>query len=666
MNRAAIWVTTVQALISTRVPHHITDRDMRLLEAAYHWSDLIILDEADLTQVNLDGTFGPNDTLVDESRRGFLDQLGRDAQPTHSLSQAVNSTTNRQWYSTTNTLQSVIGDIVHELDNDVDLQEWVSDRNYFSALTLFRQIYGELIPYEGKIGDIPENVTEFLRNPFQHDSELSDLAHRLDHDYNSDRSDALAARFLNSIVDTHPAQYEDRLKKKVKLAVSVAVLDHQLKEVIDNWPTVLGSAQFEISAEDASVFQRPPRDYGPLMPSSPISNILGFRYTPVDRDQNRPSRLEYFRLAGNGRWLIHHLHDLFEPLDGVAGPNVLLLSGTSYAPGSSSYHVQIAPAFILKHPRYQIEAIKATSISFEAPPDPEHQNGNGYVTVSGTYGERRLGNVKRIVQHLAADLGIGRSLLDQELAKMSQRDPRRQKILLATNSYREVNAAWDAFAQDPSWRGRVCRMVRDRDEDYFDEPHIIPRGLVGEFATREEQILIAPVGAIERGHNIVLDDGTAAISSVYFLTRPMPVPHDLNRLIRHMNWWAMEEWHRIESDSSLIRDQAAEFQHKAWRRWYWLLSQREYYASLDPEGRQALIWSVFIPMWQVVGRAVRGGSAVSIHLVDGAFAPPKGTKATPENSLLHGIRDMLNDLDPVGRTLYEPIIPAFQHIQNID
>ena len=67
---------------------------------------------------------------------------------------------------------------------------------------------------------------------------------------------------------------------------------------------------------------------------------------------------------------------------------------------------------------------------------------------------------------------------------MGQRDPRRQKILLATNSYQEVNAAYDAFAQNPSWQGRICRMVRDRDEDYLDDRHIIPRGLVSEFATR--------------------------------------------------------------------------------------------------------------------------------------------------------------------------------------
>ena len=128
----------------------------------------------------------------------------------------------------------------------------------------------------------------------------------------------------------------------------------------------------------------------------------------------------------------------------------------------------------------------------------------------------------------------------------------------------------------------------------------------------------------------------------------------------------MEEWHRDPIDSSLLLDQAEEFRRRALRMWHLLLSQREYYPSLDSEGRKALIWSVFIPMWQVVGRAVRGGSAVSLHLVDGAFAPPTGTKATPDNSLLHGIRDMLNNLDPVGRTLYEPIIPAFQYIQNID
>ena len=137
------------------MPHHIIDRDVRLLEAAYYRSDLVILDEADLTQINLDGTFGPNDTLVDENRRGFIDQLGRDAQPMRSLSQAVDTSTNRRWFSTTNTLQSAVGNVMHELDKDTGLQEWVTRRNYFSALTLFRQVYDELTPVQGNIVDIP-------------------------------------------------------------------------------------------------------------------------------------------------------------------------------------------------------------------------------------------------------------------------------------------------------------------------------------------------------------------------------------------------------------------------------------------------------------------------------------------------------------------------------
>ena len=58
--------------------------------------------------------------------------------------------------------------------------------------------------------------------------------------------------------------------------------------------------------------------------------------------------------------------------------------------------------------------------------------------------------------------------------------------------------------------------------------------------------------AIERGHNIISGDGRAVIGSVYFLIRPMPVPHQFSSAIRDMNHWAVSRWKRVEIESETI------------------------------------------------------------------------------------------------------------------
>src|SRR5262249_31432512 len=127
------------------------------------------------------------------------------------------------------------------------------------------------------------------------------------------------------------------LEDKLTLALATGVLEDRLKIIVDHWN--VAEEVFNLGAESEWLFRRPPRDYGPLMPESPMGNLFGFRY--IVREQG--GELQFFRCAGVGRWLLLHLHELFEHLDGIKGPPVLLLSATSWAPRSSSYHIQVPP-----------------------------------------------------------------------------------------------------------------------------------------------------------------------------------------------------------------------------------------------------------------------------------------------------------------------------------
>jgi hypothetical protein len=125
------------------------------------------------------------------------------------------------------------------------------------------------------------------------------------------------------------------------------VLSDRLDTLIRQWKQV--EAILGLEGSSPVLFHRPPEDYAALIPDAPMGNILGFQYLRPSDDPNGPGDLRFFRCMGVGRWLILHLHDLFAS-DGLEGPHTLLLSGTSWAGTSPSYHVQVPVTGVLLAP----------------------------------------------------------------------------------------------------------------------------------------------------------------------------------------------------------------------------------------------------------------------------------------------------------------------------
>ena len=55
--------------------------------------------------------------------------------------------------------------------------------------------------------------------------------------------------------------------------------------------------------------------------------------------------------------------------------------------------------------------------------------------------------------------------------------------------------------------------------------------------------------ALERGYNILNEESKAAIGSVYFLVRPMPVPNDISIIINKINSKTIEMLNNKYSES---------------------------------------------------------------------------------------------------------------------
>jgi hypothetical protein len=218
-----------------------------------------------------------------------------------------------------------------------------------------------------------------------------------------------------------------------------------------------------------------------------------------------------------------------------------------------------------------------------------------------------------------------------------------------TGSYDEAKIAAHYLNDLPEWKGKVTLLIAD-DADNDDAWFSLRRGDLASYPSLDSQILVAPLLAVERGHNIVLEDGTAAIGTVYFLARPHDRPDDINLAIHAENDWAMRfvadgEFDALRYGNPTPDAAAAEFRRQAVRKWHRYLTRTVAWSSLRTEEKDAFTWDQLVVMWQVIGRLVRGGAPARVKFCDAAFAPGlasgNAARDTPETSMLKRFETIL-------------------------
>ncbi|MFA1551887.1 signal recognition particle [Actinomadura chokoriensis] len=703
---AQIWVATPAGLVHSAVPQHLQVEQLRYLELAGRRSDLIIIDEADRVQMQLDTAFAPASTLVGRSPNSWFDevavhkfqQMARDGRLQLSARDVDD------WTNAVNTVSAATDRIYALLVKDDDLRKWISV-DYFSAFTLHSLLIKSWFPGIDQSDPPPQvQLVEAALSRFR-DDPLHQAQPRGEDDEVTDLVNTFVHLALELLHAPHGSMTRDRLRRTLVEAVGrdpeiedeldvqatrfeftllLAALHSRLNFMTILWPRVEAAMNLEATSNVLS--RRPPKDYEPVLPESPMGNVLGFQFRHDDRerDGDRSGELRFFRCNGVGRELLTRLGDLAE-VDGRPAPNVLLMSATSWAGTSSRYHLHVPVGAILRPREEEIQAILATEFrkEFLYWPDSDRP-----VRLSGCDPEQRPDALLQMLHQLAVpdrSLTDSVSMLDAELDEIE--DPERRRILLLVGSYVEARTAAEFLNQIPEWNGRVIQLISDdADSDSAwarmpDTPAVrtLSRGNVSSFARSGGEILVAPLLAVERGHNIVLNSGKAAIGSVFFLARPHPRPDDISLAIQAINDWAVRQ---LRDEDGLFRQAAlaagtpdragTELRTRARKRWNRFLTRRLAWSSLRHEEKIAFTWDQLVVIWQVIGRLVRGGVPARVVFVDAAFSPQEaGFRATDtaDTSLLASMRDVLApyfdddpDLSPTDRSLvqelYEPLYRA--------
>jgi hypothetical protein len=696
---AAIWVATPASLVHTRVPEELNPRSLRYLELAWRRADLIIVDEADMVQAQLDAIFSPGEKLIAADGESWLEQLAdaKDQRLREHLKQQFGDRDVREWSTLVDTSRTLANRIYSLLPREPlaygrsTIRNWIG-RDCFTEWTLADKLARG---WTGHTPDASENVTyEMLRlafNAFVQDprglhgrvegNELAKglvaLAGELVNMAEEDEALARTSQWLLRLRKDNPALLIDDEPKtdalQLEFTLIVALLSNTLDDLVRRWPgieLVLGLEQVP-----DRFFQRPPDDFSALVPSPPMGVVLGYQYTEPDTS-GEMGDLRFFRCAGVGRWLLLHMHELFH-MDSDRGPSVLLMSGTSWAGNSPRYDIQVPVHGILRPHEDDVKAIAASTFHWTPILDDRGQP----IAVSGLTGKRRVDALGQMAERLSRRPRSDRpSTLERE---RDQLEPDRRRILLVVGSYVEAKRlAENLVGFRPDWDGQVLHLVPDSAPDGFDPAwRALGRGNVARFARTGAWLLVAPMLAIERGHNILTDAGRAAIGSAYFLIRPHPRPDDISYPVQSMNRWAIEQIElmlagRYPRGATGLELLGRDFRSAAYTRWQHLLTYPLIRSALEDESdRMALDWTQLVTIWQAVGRLVRGGCAARAHFCDAKFAPgvAAGGRDSASGSMLLGMREALGvyladgaAVDPIDRELAEALYgPMFRALFNM-
>ncbi|MFE3873038.1 hypothetical protein ACFXPX_01410 [Kitasatospora sp. NPDC059146] len=716
---ALVWVANPMSLVQTSVPRNLNEERIRYLELAALRSDIIIVDEVDRVQMGLDRAFAPSATLVVPGRGldSWLDRL--DTHKIEELARQsrlpLADRDVQRWAASLGVVSNAANRLYAMLISNPGLQEW-AETDYFSAWTLQEKLLADWYPHQHD--DLSETLADEL-GLYDLDEALSPppaeappptadtepwaaRRHELTHAMDAFRDDPLGdvgphgpdadlltsaaqdvlhtlaerntrarvRKVLERLLDGAPeldpvdsAAPEQRGStawlecnaERLEFTLLLATLHHRLDQVSFLWPQVEATLHLDAGANDLS--RRPPLDYAPIVPESPMGNILGFQYLPdegdgpKDADGRRSGTLRFFRCAGVGRELLYAIPRLgADPDRGRPGPNVLLMSGSSWAGTSTRAHV-LAPVRAVLRP--QADAIDRIRKSVFRAQFVYYSDG----TPIRLSGERRE-NHDKVLSAMVWQLGRPGpadtdGLLQQELARIS--DQHRKRALLLVGSYRDALTAAQVLQRMDRWRTGVRVLIADDadlDQDLATSlPGTVRRGDLASFAEDDTaELLVAPLLAVERGHNILTvphrpgGERVAAFGTVLFLARPHPVPDDLYLSVFAINDWVTRfsrdlsglpqgTFSELVTSADNLDSAGLAFRHAARAEWRRLLSRRYMYSRLTLREQESFAWDQLTTIWQVIGRLVRGGVPARVVFVDAAFAPALAASMAPESAV---------------------------------
>lgn len=623
---AKVWVTTAPGLVASRAEP--AEAKMRWLEACQHHSDLIIIDEADNVQQDLDDRFVQYETLVAPGegwtdrttigKVGGFDQVGR---------RQLRDRKVRRFNDYDRIHQHAIDKLYELVLNDEGLYE-VIGKAPFTGFSLLLQVarimHGLPLKRMDDNAAIEDAADDFFRQHLEILAEgvlpavpdaIAPMVTALQADIPDEEAiDELISDWLMEHAPQGKHNHVRANNAMLAMLLQAGFWASRITTSFFEMSTLYPAVAESLPLDDEETFwrQQPPRDYQPLIPEAPMGNLLALQWLPNRLGDTGALRVMWIR--GVGRWLLHHMHDLLEP-EGIQGPHVILTSATSWAPGSSFYHVPIAPSAVLREPLEDREALARSKLWFRKSLRPD---GRKAIAVSGRQGTERSDALRQLVSGICLPRpGAVVSLLEQVRADLAED---RKQVLFVVLSGAEAKLVAEHINLRTPYSARNVTPDADDPGQYG-----LHRRMITKFPESGDDILVAAEMAIQRGYNILNANRTAALGAVFYLARIHPPPTDPRFPLSLINQRAMAHLLDPAGSSmplSSVAEAAKKLGNKARADWYNLMSRPVFFRRLDDRTeRPAFVANALVPMGQTIGRSIRGHQPTHVILTDAAFAP---------------------------------------------
>lgn len=637
---AEVWVATSPSVLKTRIPAMIDPYERTVYEAMYDLLDIVFVDEADEVQKQFDETFLTEYNIFGKVEDIFERLLSESNQLTNGrYGQYAGDPVVNEWKDKLRQLDHMIWRIYKKLDHSQTLRNNVS-RNLIRVAALADTISGKISDNEEAQKKIYRLLTAYTSEPYK-DLVLSSVVDELIETENVDEK----RKLLHKIIEKLKGEIQPRIKPELFYAqleffIYLCRAEECIKFILTSFSMI--QAKLGMSANFSPLFTMQ-KDYQPFMKEAMTGTMIGYKYDLKDGDTTGPFKLVEY--TGIGRLLLHDWHHIYEQSDQKQGPAVIFLSGTSHAPESAHYHLYSQSEWILKAER----AISEINMAFR--PKLNAREGD-FFAVSGIRDEEiRSGNLYEMVQQLQSDI-------QYELDYWKKNGIAR-RVLLVVNSYEDVATVGRAFRSDRSWEGRYKILSRERnhESDHF------PRSMIESFRKEKSEVLIVPLLSVGRGYNILDQNGEALFGSVFFLVRPYPIPNDINYLVQILHAYLPGYLQRIKGQKIYYDKAITKLRQFSNAKFENMYKKPDFWSILNDSEREIMAWYTFVPIWQMIGRLLRGGKNARVFFCDSKFnAKPVGN--LEGMSMLDGWASIMqkHDRDPLFYSLYGPFIHAIKNM----
>jgi hypothetical protein len=739
--KASVLILTPEAFAHMTPDRWVSDRRLTIPELLQFESDIVLVDEVDAVQKRLDGAFAPLSPIMGDERDVFAPFVGRqtsEALRKRSGAQFRNPV-NTRWQSNFFNFFRLVGVMYGLLQSEEHVLAPFFGDGPFTAGSLLHDLRRLRHRRDGtdsgpadveflQVASVAVGIARTAMVEEDEDSPGPDRMAALDPEFRAAaqalgrvalavfRADdyrppveALTRELDGPLIpfDATGAKLARREPLSREGNVFVLLLAVVADLVLWHYHWLVRSQAAvarDLGMEDGALFGAAAnlgKHYRTVIPANPAGSLFGLQYDqPRGPDRNlRGGRLTLVNHLGVGRHLLCHLHDLLAH-EGQAGPHVLLLSGTSWEDmvaevASPVYDVQVPVKGVLRQPDEEVSAVERSVFRLMPFMTPGNSGRPASaLRASGLTQPVRRQSLVGMTRRLAEKRDLT-NMFEQVWEEMDARWPAdsmadRRRAMLVVNSYADAQAVAVALtgalppSREASWHVRC--LVPDRDDpevafsDGLRDIEKLPRALVERFGeTPERSVLVAPLSVVARGHNILNSHGKAAISTIYFLHRPHPRPDDLSSAVGRLNRYAIDRFDRKvdPADYSGLADCMRRMRFGATAIVREAMDNRGGYSTLPPHLKASFAWDMLTPLWQAIGRGIRGGVPVFVGFVDRQFAPRSmdgDTLDTADSSALVLARDELRRaVDPaenpkgheIAARLYGPFLEALSRTEGL-